>query len=191
MHAQQAAIQRRSARRIDLLTSRVQRCLDFSIGLVLAQRVGRPDSCRNPSDHRDLKEQANDSGEGPADRKELEPGQQDGEEQAHGNVSNTTKSESIQEAGPPVQRRSPRCSIPPKKWGLRRPVESGRPAKADIAGEPVQDGQLEEFLDDEEHLGLHYCFRRRPSWTFPNAPLQPGHEKLLLSSIFGAVLAIR
>lgn len=60
-----------------------QRLLDLLVGLVLAQRVHGPDRGGNPADQRDLEDQAEDAGEGAADGEELEPGEQEGEEQAH------------------------------------------------------------------------------------------------------------
>ena len=57
--------------------------LDLLVSLELAQRVCRPDRCGDPSDERDLKEQAEQTGEGAADREKVQPGQEDGENKAH------------------------------------------------------------------------------------------------------------
>lgn len=56
---------------------------DFLIGLVLAERVNRPDGGGNPADQGDLQDEADKSGERSADGEELDPGEQDREDQAH------------------------------------------------------------------------------------------------------------
>ena len=61
----------------------LQGTADFLIGFVLAQGVYRPDGGRQPADKCELQYQADDAGNGAADGEELQPGQQQGDEQAH------------------------------------------------------------------------------------------------------------
>src|SRR5690606_26541 len=63
--------------------SLTQRLLDFLVGLVLAERVHRPDRGGNPADERHLQDQANDAGYGAADGEEGQPGEKEGDQQAH------------------------------------------------------------------------------------------------------------
>jgi hypothetical protein len=60
------------------------RTCDFPVGFVFAERIHRPDRRWDPTDNRDLKQQANDAGERPANREELEPRQENGKQEAHG-----------------------------------------------------------------------------------------------------------
>lgn len=53
------------------------------ICLVLAEGVDRPDGCWDPSDERDLKDEAEHTGEGPFDGEEGKPGKQECNDQSH------------------------------------------------------------------------------------------------------------
>src|SRR5688572_8328008 len=57
--------------------------LDLAIGLVLAERIHRPDCRGEPSDERDLQDEADNAGDRPSDREERKKRQKDGEKEAH------------------------------------------------------------------------------------------------------------
>lgn len=57
--------------------------MNLLVSFVLTQRVHRPDGGRNPANQRELQQQADDSRDGPANGKELEPGEKNGEDEAH------------------------------------------------------------------------------------------------------------
>lgn len=57
--------------------------LDLLVCLVLAQSIDGPDCSRYPSDDGDLEQQADDSCERAANREELQPRQNQGEQKAH------------------------------------------------------------------------------------------------------------
>lgn len=68
----------------DLSLVRLACCpVDLLIGLVLAERVHRPDGRGEPADQRDLQDETDDSGERTADRKERQPGEEEGDEESH------------------------------------------------------------------------------------------------------------
>ncbi|SRR5260370_39148708 len=51
--------------------------MDLLVGLVLAKRVDGPDGGGQPTDESDLQDEADDSGEGPADGEEGQPGEKE------------------------------------------------------------------------------------------------------------------
>jgi hypothetical protein len=59
------------------ISSIMEGALDFPIGGVLAERINRPDAGRNPSDDRELQDEADDTRKRAADGKERQPRQQE------------------------------------------------------------------------------------------------------------------
>lgn len=57
-----------------------QRFLNLLVGLVLAQRIHGPDGSRHPADQRELENEADDAGDGAADGKEHQAGQDQGDD---------------------------------------------------------------------------------------------------------------
>jgi hypothetical protein len=60
-----------------------QRSFYFPVGLVLAQRIHRPNGGWQPANQRHLQYQANDAGNGPPYGEKGDEGQEYGEQQAH------------------------------------------------------------------------------------------------------------
>ena len=56
--------------------------VDLLVGVVLIERVDRPDRRRQPADDRDLQHEADDPGDRPPDREEQQPRKDQGDDQA-------------------------------------------------------------------------------------------------------------
>ena len=59
------------------------RALDFLIGMILTDRISRPDCRRDPTDQGNLQNKAHDARDWAVDREKGKPGQQDSDQQAH------------------------------------------------------------------------------------------------------------
>jgi len=72
--------------------------LDFLICLVLAQRIYRPNRCRNPANNGELEQQAKDARKWAANGEELQPRENKSKDQAHSKTSNKMKYNLIKNA---------------------------------------------------------------------------------------------